>query len=151
MTLRPEVPWSSSCASALESTEDEVSLYYTAQTLEQMRNTAPLTLDEPPAVAGSLFPAVVNPPQAFPATGRISHGRCGLPSTLRLLGSSYQCITWPPSTLMVWPVICRLLAEERNTTMSAISSGSCHRARGATARTFSSAQSSYDRCWAKGC
>jgi 4-phytase/acid phosphatase len=38
------------------STEDEISLYYTAQTLEQMRNVIPLTLDQPPARARIFIP-----------------------------------------------------------------------------------------------
>jgi hypothetical protein len=52
-----------------------------------------------------------------------------------------QCMTWPPSTLMVWPVTSLLRADDRKTTMLAMSSGCCHRARGETARTFSSAHS----------
>jgi hypothetical protein len=48
------------------STEDEVSVYYTAQTLEQMRNAAPLTLEEPPAVARVFIPGCSKATSGFP-------------------------------------------------------------------------------------
>lgn len=54
----------------------------------------------------------------------------------------YECMTWPPSTLIVCPVTCEARAEERNTTMSATSSVDCQRASGTTARTLSPAHSS---------
>jgi 4-phytase/acid phosphatase len=48
------------------STEDEVSVYYTAQTLEQMRNATPLTLNEPPAVARVFVPGCSKATSGFP-------------------------------------------------------------------------------------
>jgi 4-phytase/acid phosphatase len=46
--------------------EDEVSIYYTAQTLEQMRNVAPLTLDQPPARAAVFIPGCSKSTAGFP-------------------------------------------------------------------------------------
>ena len=54
----------------------------------------------------------------------------------------YQCITWPPSTLIVCPVTAEARDDDKKATMSAISAGSCHRANGATALIFSAAHSS---------
>lgn len=56
----------------------------------------------------------------------------------------HQCITNPPSTLIVCPVMCSARDEARNTIMSATDSGVCHRPSGTTCRTFAPAQSSYD-------
>ncbi len=67
------------------------------------------------------------------------------------LSVNYQCITCPPSTLIVCPVTFRARSDDRNTTISAISSVSCQRPNGATARTFSPAHSSYDRFFPSGC
>jgi 4-phytase/acid phosphatase len=43
-----------------------VSLYYTAQTLEQMRTVSPLTLDKPPVRANIFVPGCSNPGKTFP-------------------------------------------------------------------------------------
>src|SRR5262245_25597261 len=65
--------------------------------------------------------------------------------------ADYQCITQPPSTLIVWPVTCAARSEARKTTMSAMSRGCCQRASGTTWRTLSPAQSSYERFLSAGC
>src|SRR5579872_1258122 len=65
--------------------------------------------------------------------------------------AGYECMTQPPSTLIVWPVTWEARSDERNTTMSAISRGSCQRPKGTRVRTFSPAQSSYDRFRSIGC
>ncbi len=44
----------------------QVSVYYTAQTLEQMRNVSPLTLEAPPARANIFIPGCSNPGKTFP-------------------------------------------------------------------------------------
>ncbi len=44
----------------------QVSVHYTAQTLEQMRNVTPLTLDTPPARANIFIPGCSNPGETFP-------------------------------------------------------------------------------------
>ncbi len=44
----------------------QVSAYYTAQTLEQMRNVSLLTLDTPPARANIFIPGCSNPGKTFP-------------------------------------------------------------------------------------
>ncbi len=44
----------------------EVRTYYTAQTLEQMREAAPLTLDKPPAKAGIFIPGCSKGAAGFP-------------------------------------------------------------------------------------
>lgn len=54
---------------------------------------------------------------------------------------NYQCMTKPPSTLMVWPVICWARLEERKMTVSAMSAGDCQRPRGTIRRILSVAQS----------
>src|SRR4051812_26618106 len=58
--------------------------------------------------------------------------------------SCYQCITNPPSTLIVWPVTWADRSDDRNAIMSAIASGVCHLPSGTTDRIFRSDHSSYD-------
>jgi 4-phytase/acid phosphatase len=55
-----------------ESSTYEVITYYTAQTLEQMRNLTPLTLDNPPPGPMFSFPAAAREERVFPANGRPS-------------------------------------------------------------------------------
>jgi membrane fusion protein, multidrug efflux system len=55
---------------------------------------------------------------------------------------AHQCITYPPSTLIVWPVMFRPRLEARNTAMAATSSGSCQRFRGTSFRILSADHSS---------
>src|SRR5262249_14412193 len=64
---------------------------------------------------------------------------------------AHQCITKPPSTLIVCPVTLWAHGEARNTAIAATSSGVCQRPRGTTRRTFSPAQSSYDLRCSWGC
>ena len=54
----------------------------------------------------------------------------------------HQCMTYPPSTLIVCPVTLCARFEARKTVICATSSGSCQRPKGTTWRTFSPAQSS---------
>src|SRR5262249_43494980 len=88
---------------------------------------------------------------------RVGHGRgpaapdpSGYPGTLvrivvwRRGAGAYQCITMPPSTLIVCPVTFFARFDARNTAIAATSSGSCQRPSGTRRRIFSPAQSSYD-------
>ena len=56
--------------------------------------------------------------------------------------STHQCITKPPSTLMVWPVIILALDDAKNTAIFATSSGVCQSLSGITLRIFAVAHSS---------
>ena len=49
----------------------------------------------------------------------------------------HQCITNPPSTLIVWPVMLRARFDARKTAMAAMSSGCCQRFNGTTFLIFS--------------
>jgi hypothetical protein len=51
----------------------------------------------------------------------------------------YECMTKPPSTLIVWPVTWRARFEARNVTMSAMSEGCCHVPSGTNFLIFSPA------------
>ena len=57
--------------------------------------------------------------------------------------TAHQCMTNPPSTLMVCPVTWAARSDDRKTIMSAMASGGCHRPSGTRARILRSAHSSY--------
>ena len=57
-------------------------------------------------------------------------------------GYRHQCITKPPSTLIVCPVMLRARLEARKTAMAAISSGCCQRFKGTTFLIFSAVHAS---------
>ena len=70
---------------------------------------------------------------------------------LAVAANRHQCITWPPSTFQVWPVMFPARGDARKTASAAISSHVCQRPSGATFFTFSAAQTSYDCCNSGGC
>ena len=69
----------------------------------------------------------------FCTGSRIEHNALSVASEV----GDQACITWPPSTLIVWPVTCAALAEDRKITMSAMSSGFCQLPSALMDRTFS--------------
>src|SRR3954447_16283528 len=61
---------------------------------------------------------------------------CELGVAKGLAGLLYQCMTQPPSMLMVWPVMVAACGEARKAMVAAIWSGVCHWPRGHIWRTL---------------